>query len=295
MSRSPATFVASALPRLRAWRDEADKLDVAVYAATASRARLIEEIPGDCLGYRTSFRGLVSDGRRFYYALIDTRPPGDPSQRCGAGRGCRWELASGRVKQIVGNQGLPVPGLPAAALIAGAPWMGLWTLLPLALAALLFRAADIGIDRAARPELPLFAAWTASQLIIAASVALTGGPESVAMSWLVLPLITLGARFSERGMAFGVAITLALMIGVAFGVDSATGCGCCRSAAGCRVARRSRRIRAFSHRHAACRPTLSSTTAVVPSSSSRSTENDDSSAPTVIRSTATGRRFSGSK
>lgn len=93
----------------------------AVYAATASRAHLIEEIPGDCLGYRTSFQGLVTDGRRFYYALIDTRPPGDPSQRCGEGRGCHWQLASGRVKQIVGNQGLPVPGLPAAALIAGAP------------------------------------------------------------------------------------------------------------------------------------------------------------------------------
>ena len=46
----------------------------------------------------------MTDGRRFYYGLIDTRPPGDPSQRCGEGRGCRWELASGRVKEIFGNQ-----------------------------------------------------------------------------------------------------------------------------------------------------------------------------------------------
>jgi diguanylate cyclase (GGDEF)-like protein len=112
-------------------------------------------------------------------------------------------------------------GVLALALLVGAPWMGLWTLIPLALAALLFRAADLGIDRAAQPEFPLFAAWTASQVIIAASVALTGGPESVAMSWLVLPLITLGARFSERGMAVGVAVTLALMVGVGFGVDAA--------------------------------------------------------------------------
>jgi diguanylate cyclase (GGDEF)-like protein len=111
-------------------------------------------------------------------------------------------------------------GALALALIACGPWLGWWTLLPLGLAAILFRAADVGIDRAARPEFPLFAAWTASQVIIAISVALTGGAETATMSWLVLPLVTLGARFSERGIAVGVAITLALMLGVGFGVDA---------------------------------------------------------------------------
>ena len=41
------------------------------------------------------------------------------------------------------------------------------------------------------------------------------------MSWFALPLVTLGARFSERGMAVGVAITIALMFAVGFGVDAA--------------------------------------------------------------------------
>jgi undecaprenyl-diphosphatase len=36
MSQPPATASESAIPRLRAWRDEADKLDVAVYAAIAA-------------------------------------------------------------------------------------------------------------------------------------------------------------------------------------------------------------------------------------------------------------------
>jgi diguanylate cyclase (GGDEF)-like protein len=112
-------------------------------------------------------------------------------------------------------------GVLALALIASGPWLGWWTLIPLALAALLFRAADVGIDRAARPEFPLFAAWTASQVIIAISVALTGGAGTATMSWFVLPLITLGARFSERGIAVGVGITITLMLGVGFGVDAA--------------------------------------------------------------------------
>ena len=36
MSREPATGVATGVPRPRAWRDEADRLDIAVYAAIAA-------------------------------------------------------------------------------------------------------------------------------------------------------------------------------------------------------------------------------------------------------------------
>jgi diguanylate cyclase (GGDEF)-like protein len=111
-------------------------------------------------------------------------------------------------------------GVLALALIASGPWLGFWTIAPLAVAALLFRVADTRIDGTARPEFPLFAAWAASQVIIAVSVALTGGPHAAAMAWFALPLVTLGARFSERGIAVGVAITIALMFAVGFGVDS---------------------------------------------------------------------------
>jgi hypothetical protein len=40
------------------------------------------------------------------------------------------------------------------------------------------------------------------------------------MSWLAIPVLTLGARFSERGIAVGVAFTYILLIAVAFGVDA---------------------------------------------------------------------------
>jgi diguanylate cyclase (GGDEF)-like protein len=109
-------------------------------------------------------------------------------------------------------------GVLALALLACGPWLGWWTIAPLILAAIVFRVAEERIDESARAEVGLFAAWAASQVIIAFSVALTGGPTVATMSWFAIPLITLSARFSERGIAVGVGLTLALMFAVAFGV-----------------------------------------------------------------------------
>jgi diguanylate cyclase (GGDEF)-like protein len=108
----------------------------------------------------------------------------------------------------------------AVALLACGPWLGWWTIVPLTAAAVGFRIADTYVPHAKHPEYALFAAWAFSQLVIAVSVALTGGPATPTMAWLALPLITLGARFSERGIAVGVAFSLALMLAVAFGVDA---------------------------------------------------------------------------
>jgi len=55
---------------------------------------------------------------------------------------------------------------------------------------------------------------------MAASIALSGGPEVATMSWLAIPVLTLGSRFSHRGIAVGVGFTLVLMCAVAFGVDA---------------------------------------------------------------------------
>src|SRR5207248_10092513 len=91
----------------------------AVYTTMRSGARLVQEIPGDCLGYGTSFQGLVTDGRSFFYALLETSPKPD-SSRCGEGGRCRWMLAGGRVVRFAGAGPATVQGLPPAALIAGA-------------------------------------------------------------------------------------------------------------------------------------------------------------------------------
>jgi diguanylate cyclase (GGDEF)-like protein len=94
-------------------------------------------------------------------------------------------------------------------------------LVPLAGAAGFFLAADSRLERSERPEYWMFAAWVGSELMIAIAVALSGGPQTATLSWLAIPVITLSARFSLRGVILGVAIAVALLFAVAFGTDSA--------------------------------------------------------------------------
>lgn len=106
------------------------------------------------------------------------------------------------------------------ALLASGPWLGWWTLLPLGLAVIAFRTADTQIGHLKRPEYALLATWVVSELITAASVALSGGPRVPTASWLAIPVLTLGARFSNRGIFIGVAIAIGLLIAVEFGVNA---------------------------------------------------------------------------
>jgi diguanylate cyclase (GGDEF)-like protein len=112
-------------------------------------------------------------------------------------------------------------GILALALIAGGPWLGWWTLIPLAAAAGFFVMADARLERSKRPENLMFAAWVGSEVMIAAAVGLSGGPEVATLSWLAIPVVTLSARFSLRGVVTGVAIAIALLIAVAFISDAA--------------------------------------------------------------------------
>jgi diguanylate cyclase (GGDEF)-like protein len=106
------------------------------------------------------------------------------------------------------------------ALVASGPWFGWWPLLPLAVAAVAFGVAERWNNRSPTPEYGIFAAWVLTQVTIAAAVALSEGPVGVAMAWMALPVVTLSARFSLQGVAWGVAITLGLMIAVSFGVHA---------------------------------------------------------------------------
>jgi diguanylate cyclase (GGDEF)-like protein len=108
----------------------------------------------------------------------------------------------------------------AACLLLCGPWLGWWTIAPLAVAGVLFKIADGALARVSRPEYLLFGAWTASQLMIAISVALTGGPKSSAMAWFAIPIVTLSARFPVRGVKLGLAVTVAMMFAASFGVDA---------------------------------------------------------------------------
>jgi diguanylate cyclase (GGDEF)-like protein len=108
----------------------------------------------------------------------------------------------------------------AVALLICGPWLGWWTIVPLAVAGVAFRLADDALERVTHTEYMLLAAWTLSQVMILTSVALTGGPNSPAMSWFAIPVVTLSARFPLRGVIAGVAVTVAMLVGVAFGVNA---------------------------------------------------------------------------
>ena len=112
-------------------------------------------------------------------------------------------------------------GMLALVLLACGPWLGWWTLLPLVGAAAGFQLADRRLSRSERPEYLMFAAWVSSEVMIALAVALTSGPESATLAWLAIPVVTLSARFSTRGVALGVCIAVALTVAVAFGTHSA--------------------------------------------------------------------------
>src|SRR3990172_9379674 len=75
-------------------------------------------------------------------------------------------------------------------LVISGPWLGWWTLVPLVIAGVFFKIAGDHTEGAAKPEYFLFAGWVASEVMIAASTALTGGPASPAMAWFVIPVVT---------------------------------------------------------------------------------------------------------
>jgi len=100
----------------------------------------------------------------------------------------------------------------AVALLVCGPWVGWWTLIPLAVASIMFFLTDRGLQSSPRPEYRLALAWLSSELAIAASVALTGGTHSPALAWLVLPVVTLAARFNVRGVVAGSAVAAGLIV-----------------------------------------------------------------------------------
>lgn len=100
-------------------------------------------------------------------------------------------------------------------LIISTPWLGVSTILTTIVAILVagsvFKIAAARTGGSARPEYVLFAGWAASEVVIAACIVMTGGAASPALAWLAIPVVTLSARFSTRGVIAGVCVTLALL------------------------------------------------------------------------------------
>lgn len=105
------------------------------------------------------------------------------------------------------------------ALIASGPWIGWWPVPVLLVSLAIFGLVDRGIEHARRPEYRMAAGWALSQVLIAGSIVLSGGNDSPALAWLAIPVVTLSARFSNRGVVAGLTLTIALLLGVTLGID----------------------------------------------------------------------------
>ena len=106
------------------------------------------------------------------------------------------------------------------ALIAIVPFQGWWTLILFGTAALTLGTLEMRLRRSERPELIAAQGMLVILAVIAVGVAFSGGEESPALPWLILPVATAAARFRPQVVVVGGGITAALMVGVSLGVDA---------------------------------------------------------------------------
>ena len=106
------------------------------------------------------------------------------------------------------------------ALVAIVPFEGWWTFVLFGAVALSLGTMDVRLRRSERPELVAAQVNLVILAVLGMGAALSGGEDSPALAWLILPVATAAARFRPQVVAVGAAITAAVMCGVSFGVDA---------------------------------------------------------------------------
>lgn len=98
------------------------------------------------------------------------------------------------------------------ALVVCGPWVGWWTIALLAGLIAIWRVIDARIPHVRRPEYLTAAGWVMSTLAIFLGTMLTGAADSPAKAWLLVPALSLPARFHKRGLYAGLAFCLLLLV-----------------------------------------------------------------------------------
>ena len=118
-----------------------------------------------------------------------------------------------RMIRLVGS------GAVGVALLAGAPWIGWWTLILFALCALNFANVDLRMRTSPHPERVSATAIVITLLLLGGGVAISGGPHSPALPWMVLPAAMVAARFRPQVVVAGLVLTVILILASTLGVD----------------------------------------------------------------------------
>jgi diguanylate cyclase (GGDEF)-like protein len=106
------------------------------------------------------------------------------------------------------------------ALLIAAPWLGWWTFILLALSVLNFVNVERRMSTSARPERVSACAIVTTMLLIAVGVALSGGPRSPALPWLVLPAAMAAARFRAQVVIAALVLTIIVILASTLGLDA---------------------------------------------------------------------------
>jgi diguanylate cyclase (GGDEF)-like protein len=97
-----------------------------------------------------------------------------------------------------------------------------WWLVPIfVVAALILACVDPAMRRLEHPERAAAAGMVSIELAIAAAAAVTGGPVSPILPWMVVPVAMSAVRFRAQVVAVGVAIEAGLVVVVGLTVDAA--------------------------------------------------------------------------
>jgi diguanylate cyclase (GGDEF)-like protein len=104
-------------------------------------------------------------------------------------------------------------------LVATAPFVSWWFLILFGMVAVVLGTLERQLDRSERPELVAAQAALLILGVLAAGTALSGGENSPALPWMILPVATSAARFRPQVIIVGAGITAAAMFAVCVGVD----------------------------------------------------------------------------
>jgi diguanylate cyclase (GGDEF)-like protein len=110
--------------------------------------------------------------------------------------------------------------LQLAVLLGCAPWLGWWTPAPLIAVGVVFAICDRRVPTSTRPEVPFLIAWVSTLVALTAGAILMDGPRAPCVIWYAVAVSSLPGRFTTRGIVAGVALTIAMLVGMAFADDA---------------------------------------------------------------------------
>jgi diguanylate cyclase (GGDEF)-like protein len=111
--------------------------------------------------------------------------------------------------------------IAAAGILVLAPILSWWLVPIFAVAAIVLALVDPAMRRLEHPERAAAGGMVCIELIIGLAAAVTGGPLSPILCWMVVPVAISAARFRAQVVAVGVAIEALLVIAVGVIVDPA--------------------------------------------------------------------------